>query len=818
MNFNLGRTAALWSLCATFATDVLQAQSEPFDPLVTLWYDSAVKDWRDALPMGNGRLGAMYFGGAKEDRLQFNEDTYWTGGPYDSVPKGASEHLAALRQLLFADRLVEGHLLFGRYFLGYPVEQQKYQSMGNLVLTFPSDAAVTGYRRSLDLRTGISRVVYTQNGVNFVREVFVSQPDQVIVVRLSADKPKAITFDCQLQGVRNQAHSNYATDYFHMDVWGQNGLVLTGKSADYLGVEGKLRYEARLLARAKGGVVNTRVKSLRVEEADEVVLLLVAATNFKSFKDVSGNCAARVRRYLARLEGRDYEGIKQDHLLDHQALFDRVKLDLPLGRNSLLPTDARLRKAKEDSDPALAALALHFSRYLMMGSSRPGTQAANLQGIWNEDANPKWDAKYTVNINIQMNYWSVDSSNLRECALPLFDLIKDLPHQGRRTARELYGIKHGWVCHQNTDLWRQTTPMDGSNWGGFTTAGAWLCTHIWEHYQYTGDRAFLQQFYPIMKGAAEFFLEFLVPHPQDGYLMTCPATSPENTPMTSGNYPFFDEMNGSSYRGSQLCYGTAIDTQILMDLFEEVAKAAAVLDVDQPFRMRVLEARAKLPPMKVGADGLLQEWYRDWPSMEPQHRHFSHIYGLYPGHVLSPVKTPLLMQAVKNVMNSRGDGATGWSRAWKVCVWARLLEGNRAESILNGCFSEQCFKSLFSNCSDALQVDGAFGAGAGVTEMLMQSHEGYIQLLPALPERWARGRFAGVVARGAFELDYAWENGKLNRLEIMSRAGNPFRLKWAGHITVTTDKNKPVSVTRGENQTWAFNTYSGGIYKVAFAE
>jgi alpha-L-fucosidase 2 len=812
------RTTLLWSLCVTVAMAMVQAQPDAFDPGATFWYDSEVKDWRDALPMGNGRLGAMYFGGAKEDRLQFNEETYWTGGPYDSVPQSAYKHLAEVRELLFADRLVEGHLLFGRHFLGNPVEQQKYQCMGNVVLNLPSGEGISGYRRSLDLRTGISRVVYRQNGVNYVREVFVSQPDQVIVMRVAADKPKAVSFDCQLRGVRNQAHSNYATDYFHMDVWGRNGLVLTGKSADYLGVAGKLRYEARLLARAKGGVVSPSVKALRVDGADEVVLLLAAATNFKSYKDVSGDCAARVRRYLARLEGRDYERIKQDHIRDHEALFDRVTLALPVGKNSFLPTDIRLKKAKEEPDPALAALAFQFSRYIMMGSSRPGTQAANLQGIWNDDANPKWDAKYTVNINLQMNYWSVDSSNLRECARPFFDLLKDLPDQGRRTARELYGVKRGWVCHQNTDLWRQTTPMDGSNWGGFTTAGAWLCTHIWEHYQYTGDKAFLKEFYPVMKGAAEFFLEFLVPHPRDGYLMTCPATSPENTPVTSGNYAFFDEMNGASYRGSQMFYGTAIDTQILMDLFDQVAKAAAVLGVDQPFRQQVLQARAKLPPMKIGADGLLQEWYEDWRSMEPQHRHFSHIYGVYPGHVLSPVKTPQLMEAVKRVMNSRGDASTGWSRAWKVCVWARLLEGDRAESILNACFSEQCFKSLFSNCSDAMQVDGTFGVGAGITEMLTQSHEGYIELLPALPKHWAKGRFSGVVARGAFELNYAWENGKLIRLEVRSNAGNLCRLKWPGQIEVTTDQSEPVRVTRGENQTWAFNTHAGRAYSVVFTE
>ena len=794
------------------------AKAEEFNPNTTLWYEAAVADWRDALPMGNGRLGAMYFGGVKEDRLQFNEDTYWTGGPYDSVPQGAYQYLPKLRELLFADRLVEGHLFFGRHFLAYPVEQQKYQSMGNVVLDFPSEEGVSHYRRSLDLSTGISRISYQQDGVRYVREVFVSQPDQVIVMRIAGDKPGSVSFAAQLRGVRNQAHSNYATDYFHMDLWSQNGLKLTGKSADYLGVPGKLRYEARLLARARGGKVSTNVKSLNIEGADEVVLLLVAATNFKSAKDVSGDCEARVEGCLSKLAGREFGMIKQDHLKDHQALFNRVTLDLPAGRNSFQPTDVRLAKAKEEPDPALTALAFQYSRYLMMGSSRPGTQAANLQGVWNDDANPKWDSKYTVNINLQMNYWSVDSSNLRECARPLFDLIKELPDQGRRTARELYGVQRGWVCHQNTDLWRQTTPMDGANWGGFTTAGAWLCTHIWEHYEYTGDKAFLKEFYPVMKGSAEFFLDYLVPHPQDGYLVTCPATSPENTPSTEGNYPFFDEMNGASYRGSQMCYGTAIDTEILMDLFAETAKAAAILNVDKDFRQEVLAARGKLPPLKIGADGMLQEWYKDWHSTETNHRHFSHIYGLYPGHVMSPVKTPELMAAVKKVMDTRGDASAGWSRAWKVCVWARLLDGDRAEKVLNGYFSEQCFNSLFADCSSAMQVDGSFGTGAGITEMLMQSHEGYIQLLPALPKSWPRGRFAGVIARGAFELDYAWADGKLTQLKVASKAGNLCKIKSPAGIKVTDDQNRIITETPAENGTWAFATEAGRTYQVVLTE
>lgn len=786
------------------------------NPATTLWYKDSVDKWEDALPIGNGRLGGMYFGNVQSDRLQFNEDTYWSGGPYSTVKKGGYKVLPQLQQLLFDKKFVEGHLLFGRYMLGDPVEQQKYQSMGNLVMDFDPKGTISDYRRELDLTSGIARITYQQNGTRFTREVFASHPDQAIVLRITADKPGAINVSCQLQGVRNQAHSNYATDYFAMDSWGNDGLSLQGKSADYLGVKGRLNYQALLKARVKGGNSHTQTKSLVVNNADELVLILVAATNFNNYKDVSGNAAKRAADYMHKLSQRSYESIRQDHVRDHQQLFGRVSIELPVTERSLLPTNQRMSQVHDGPDPSLAALGYQFGRYIMMASSRPGTQASNLQGIWNNDQNPWWDSKYTTNINTEMNYWNVDAGNLSECAAPLFDLIREVSDQGSQVAKEHYGVQQGWVFHQNTDLWRVAAPMDGSNWGAFTTGGAWLCTHIWEHFQYTQDTAFLRSNYALLKGCVDFFLNFLVKDPVRGWLVTNPSTSPENVPGSPGNTRFFDEMNGGYYNGSQICYGSTIDAQILTDLFGYMAKASELLQVDEAFRKRVLAARAQLVPMQVGKDGTLQEWIEDWPQTEENHRHFSHLYGLYPGHVMSPVKTPELMAPVKKVLEQRGDGSSGWSRVWKMSEWARLFDGNRANKIFKGYIKEQCTKSYFGKCFSAMQVDAAFGLEAAVQEMLVQSHEGYIELLPALPDEWkTSGRLRGVVTRGAFELDFSWADGQVKSLQLLSKAGARCQVKSARKFTVLQN-GKEIPVTNYVGDLYSFNTVKKGTYAIRF--
>ncbi len=415
-----------------------------------------------------------------------------------------------------------------------------------------------------------------------------------------------------------------------------------------------------------------------------------------------------------------------------------------------------------------------------------------------------------------MNYWNVDAGNLSECASPLFDLIREVSDQGRDVAREHYGVKKGWVFHQNTDLWRVAAPMDGANWGTFTTGGAWLCTHIWEHYLFTGDKNFLKKYYPEMKGCAQFFLGFLVKDPVRGWLVTNPSTSPDNPPGSPQNVRFFDEMNGTYYRGSQICYGSTIDTQILLDLFQEVAEASEILADDPQFRREVLKTRSKLGPMQVGKDAALQEWIDDWPQMEERHRHLAHLYGLYPGNVISPVKTPALVESVKKVLEQRGDGSVGWSRAWKTALWARLYDGNRANRILKGYLTETCNKSLFSKSGQALQVDEPLGAAAAVSEMLVQSHEGYLHLLPALPDEWsARGRFSGVVTRGAFELDYSWADGLTKQIKLVSRAGEKCRIKSDTDLGITCD-GKEIQANRDNDGTYFFLTKRNGVYMIKF--
>lgn len=748
--------------------------NESIDPSTFMWYDKPAEKWENALPVGNGRLGAMVFGRYGEEQIHLNEETYWSGGPYSTVVKGGYKVLPQIQKHIFEGEPLKAHKLFGRYLMGYPVEQMKYQALGTLFLFFEGQDTAFNYHRSLDLTTGIASVKYSKDGVNYKREVIASYPDQTIVVRLTADKPGSISFDAELRGSRNQAHSNYATDYFRMDELGNDQLKLTGKSADYLGVEGKLKYEARIKAVAEGGSVSADNAKLHVKNADAVTLYFVAATNFVNYKDVSGDETRRVENDLTNLEMRGYESIIKDAVADYKSYFDRVTLSLPSASTSYLPTDKRMESIQESPDPQLSSLSYNFARYLLISTSRPGTEAANLQGIWNKDMNPKWDSKYTTNINLEMNYWIVETANLSELSEPLFTLIKELTDQGSQVAKEHYGAK-GWVFHQNTDIWRVAAPMDGPTWGTFTVGGAWLTTHLWEHYLFTQNKEFLKEVYPVIKGSVEFFMDFLVEHPNGKWLVTNPSNSPENPPKGDGYKYFYDEVTGSYYF-TTITYGATMDNQILKDLFDYYAAAAQILGVDEGFVSDVKEARARLVPSQVGQDGTLQEWSEDYAQLEDKHRHFSHMYGLYPGNVISARNTPELVEPVKKVLEQRGDGGTGFSRGWKMALWARLNDGDRANSIFKGYLKEQCYSSLFAKCYTPLQVDGSFGVAAGITEMLIQSHEGFIELLPALPVEWPEGKFYGVKARGGFEVDFEWENGKLTSIKILSTAGKTCRV------------------------------------------
>lgn len=776
-----------------------------------LWSTHPADKWENAFPVGNGRLGAMVFGRTDQEQIQVNEDTYWSGGPYSTVVKGGAQVLPELQKLIFDGKYKEAHVLFGRRFMGYPVEQQKYQALGNLVLNFPSTDAISDYRHQLNLDTAIVTTSYLQGGVRYVREVFVSPVDQVVVVRLAADRPGKINFKAQLRGYRNTAHSNYATDYFQMDGDGPNGLMLRGKSADYLGIEGKLRYQARLRAMSTGGSITVNGDELSVNNASAVTLLIAAATNFVNYKDVSADPQARVLATLQALTEKSFDTMKTEHVQEHQRLFRRVLLDLPVTPLSKLPTEERLSRFDGSNDPALATLLFQFGRYLLISSSRPGSQPANLQGIWNKDMNPPWDAKYTTNINTQMNYWPAEVANLSECAEPLFQMIKDLTDQGSQVAREHYGAR-GWVFHQNTDLWRVAAPMDGPSWGTFTTGGAWLATHLWEHYLYTGDKIFLKKYYPVLKGSAEFYLDFLVPHPKYGWLVTNPSTSPENFPAVPGQLRFFDETTMFE-TGTSICAGSTIDMQILNDLFSAVAQAADVLDTDREFQQKVLATRAKLAPMQVGKKGNLQEWLEDWDETEKSHRHISGLWGLFPGNQISTRRTPKLAEASKVVLEQRGLPGNGWSSAWKAACWARLGNAAKAQENINYAIHNYTFNSMFSICSKAMQVDGSFGMSAVIAELLLQSHENELNLLPALPASWVTGEVSGLLARGGFEVSMRWRNGQLNEAIILSRNGNLCRVRAATVLQVSSQR-KTIAFTRPEKDVVEFKTMPGATYKL----
>ena len=578
------------------------------------------------------------------------------------------------------------------------------------------------------------------------------------------------------------------------------------------GLEGKLRYEARIKAVPEGGTINTEGVDLVIENANAVTLYFAAATNFVNYKDVSANQHQRVDDYFKKIETKPYKVILDAALMDYKKYFDRVSLTLPITENSYLPTPDRIQKIQTSPDPSLSALSYNFGRYLMIASSRAGTEPANLQGIWNDDMNPSWDAKYTTNINTEMNYWPVESSNLSECAEPLVRMIKELTDQGTQVAREHYGAK-GWVFHQNTDIWRVAAPMDGPTWGTFTVGGAWLCTHIWEHYQYTRDAAFLKENYPLIEGSVQFFMDFLKPHPNGKWLVTNPSTSPENFPDGGGNKPYFDEVTAGFREGTTICAGSSIDMQILYDLFGYFIEASDILGKNSDFIQKVKTARAQLVPPQIGKDGSLQEWADDWKSLEKNHRHFSHMYGLYPGKVLYEKRTPALIEAYKKVLEERGDASTGFSRAWKMALWARLGDGNRANKIYKGFIKEQTCTSLFALCGKALQVDGTFGATAAITEMLIQSHDGFIKLLPALPDEWQTGIFKGVCARGAFELEYNWKNKQVTQLKITSKAGEICRLEGKPNIKISNN-GKPVKFNTLVNGVIEFKTIKGGVYVI----
>ncbi len=747
-----------------------------------MWYDKPAdtKVWEQALPIGNGRLGAMVYGIPQREELQLNEETIWGGGPYRNDNEKGGAALPQIQQLIFDGKTGEADKLINETFFT-KTHGMPFQTAGSVIMHFPGHDAYTDYTRELDLEKAVATSRYTVDGVTYTREVFSSFADDVIAMQLTASKKGALNFTVEY---RNPSEHRIFKD--------GKRLVLEGRGTTHEGIDGKLVYRTYTAVKNKDGKVALSDKTLTVSDATSVVVYIAIGTNFVNYKTLDDNQASRASAKLDLAEKKSFKTAQKEHSALYYKQFGRFSLDLGKAVDSKRDMTERIANFKTTQDPSLVTLLTQFGRYLLISSSQPGGQPANLQGIWNNSLHPAWDSKYTININTEMNYWPAEVTNLPETHEPLFQMIKELNESGRETAKKLYGAD-GWVAHHNTDIWRVTSPIDFAAAGMWPTGGTWLTQHLWEHYLYTGDKGFLREVYPVMKGAADFLLTALIEHPahtDKGWLVLSPSVSPEHGPMSAG---------------------VTMDNQLAFDMLTRTALANEILGEDAAYRERLKATAKRIPPMQVGKYTQLQEWLEDRDDPKSEHRHVSHLYGLYPGNQISPYRTPELFEASRNSLNYRGDLATGWSIGWKVNLWARLLDGNHAYKIINNMLTladgknedGRTYPNMFT-AHPPFQIDGNFGLTAGVAEMLVQSHDGAVHLLPALPDAWATGSVSGMMARGGFEIDLTWKDAAVENVAVTSKIGGMLRLR--SYIPL---KGKGLKAATGSNANVLLNPIPG---------